>query len=209
MKLKMGKLVLALCELALGVLLLIEPVSFTTAIITVLGVLLLLAGVVSILRYFKTEPKEAALEQNLTRGLLEAIAGLFCILNSEWFIVTFPMLTVLYGVVTLITGVSKLQWSVDLLRMKAEKWFWAAISSAVTLICSVVILCNPFTSTAMLWMFIAITLIVEAIFDVLVVIFAKEETRNQTERHAPNASELHNATDTDNQETPVSESTEV
>ena len=175
MKGKMGKFILALGELAIGVLLLINPVGFTTAIIAVVGVLLLIAGILNTLRYFKMDPEEAALGQNLTQGLLEAAAGLFCVFKGNWFIVTFPLLTVLYGIVTLVTGVSKVQWTVDLLRTKAKKWFWAAISAAVTLICSVVILCNPFTSTAVLWMFIAITLIVEAVFDVITAVFAKEE----------------------------------
>lgn len=65
----------------------------------------------------------------------------------------------------------------DLVRNRAEKWFWAGISAAITLICSAVILSNPFTSTVALWTFIAITLIVEAVFDVIVAIFTKGDTR--------------------------------
>lgn len=171
---KISKLIIAVCELAIGIVLFINPVSFTTAIITILGVLVSIAGIISVLHYFKDTPAEAARGKDLTQGLLEVIAGLFCIFKSNWFIVTFPLLTVLYGVITLIGGISKVQWTVDLIRMKAGKWFWAAISAAITIICSVVILCNPFTSTAVLWTFIAVTLIVEAVADVLVVIFAKD-----------------------------------
>jgi uncharacterized membrane protein HdeD (DUF308 family) len=173
-----SKLILALCELILGVVLLINPVKFTSIIISVAGLLLLAGGLVSILRYFKASPAEAAVGQDLTQGLLGIIAGLFCIVKSEWFIVTFPLLTVLYGVITLITGVSKIQWTVDLLRNRAEKWFWAAISAAITLICSAVILGNPFTSTFALWTFIAVTLVVEAVFDVIAAIFAKGDNMN-------------------------------
>lgn len=175
---KLGKLILALCELILGVVLLINPVKFTSIIISVAGLLFLAGGLVSILRYFKTMPVEAAAGHDLTQGLLGVIAGLFCMIKSEWFIVTFPLLTVLYGVIILITGVSKIQWAVDLLRNKAEKWFWAAISAVITLICSAVILGNPFTSTLTLWTFIAVTLVVEAVFDVIVAIFAKADTMN-------------------------------
>lgn len=176
---KIGKLIIALCELAIGIVLFINPVRFTTAIIVVLGVLVSIAGIISVLRYFKDTPAEAAHGKDLTQGLLEVIAGLFCVFKSNWFIVTFPLLTVLYGVITLIGGISKVQWTVDLIRMKAGKWFWAAISAAITLVCSAIILSNPFTSTAVLWTFIAVTLIVEAVVDVLVVIFAKNDNAKE------------------------------
>lgn len=172
---EINKLILALCELILGVVLLINPVGFTSAIIIILGILLFVAGILSTIRYFKETPEEAAKGQNLTYALLEMIAGLFCMFKSNWFIVTFPLLTVLYGVITLITGVSKVQWTVDFIRIKADKWFLAAISAVITIVCAVVILCNPFSSTMVLWTFIAITLIAEAVFDVITAIFAKSE----------------------------------
>ncbi len=168
------KIVLCLFELALGVLLLINPVGFTSGILRALGVLLLLDGVVHVFRYFKEPPEAAALAQDLTRGLLETIAGLFCMLKSQWFIVTFPLLTVLYGVLALINGVGKIQWAVDLLRKKSKKWFWAAISAAVMLICSLVILADPFRSAVVLWVFIGVTWIADAILDVIAMIFERK-----------------------------------
>lgn len=171
---KMGKLVLALCELAIGVMLLIDPNGFTSGIITAVGVALLVAGVCHILGYFRKTPGMAVLERGLARGLLEAAAGLFCVLKSSWFFGLFPVLTVLYGIGILVSGVVKLQWAVDMLRLKARRWVWAAVSAAVTLVCAVVILCDPFATAAVLWMFIAVTLIVEAVVDALAAIFARE-----------------------------------
>lgn len=172
---KLGNLLLPLGELALGVLLLIDPMRFTSGIIVMIGVFLLFAGVAHVLHYFRLSPEEAAIEQCLSRGLLEVAGGLFCIMRANWFLVTFPLLTVLYGLLTLFTGAAKIQWAVDLLRIRAPKWFWAAISAAVTLTCSAVILYNPFGAAAVLWMFIALALIVEAVFDVLAAFYAREE----------------------------------
>ena len=44
--------------------------------------------------------------------------GLFCMFRSGWFIAAFPVLTMLYGVATLVTAFGKLQWTADLLRLK-------------------------------------------------------------------------------------------
>ena len=95
-------------------------------------------------------------------------------MNSHWFIAAFPLLTVLYGIGTLVTGIAKVQWMTNRIRLKAKRWFLMGLSAALTIVCAVIILYNPFSSTAVLWTFIAITLIVEAVVDVIATIFAKE-----------------------------------
>ena len=137
---------------------------------------MLVLGVAGVVQYFRTAPEIAAVKQGLTRGCIEILAGLFCILNSGWFISTFPILTILYGIGILITGVTKVQWTVDKIRLKIKKWFWTAINAVLTIVCAVIILCNPFSSTAVLWSFIAVILIVEAVIDIIAAIFSKEGT---------------------------------
>lgn len=73
------------------------------------------------------------------------------------------MQTILYGIATLINGLFKVQITVDLLRSQWSRWGWAAISTMLTILAAIIILMNPFTSSLVLWTFIAITLIVEAI----------------------------------------------
>ena len=103
------------------------------------------------------------------------LTGAFCAFNSRWFFATFPVLTLVYGVVILITGITKVQWTIDIIRMKRSKWFWAAISAAISIVCGVVIITSPFSTTAVLWMFIGISLIVEAVFDMIGGIFGNRE----------------------------------
>lgn len=173
---KVNNIILSLCEVIIGILLLVNPVGFTTGIIVFLGIVLLILGVASVVQYFRTAPEYAATGHSLTRGCIEILFGLFCVMKSGWFIATFPLLTILYGVGTLVTGIAKIQWTVDRIRLKMKKWFWMAISAVLTIICSVIILCNPFSSTAILWTFIAVILIIEAVIDIIAIIFVKERT---------------------------------
>lgn len=152
----------------------INPVGFTSGIIIVFGIILAVTGVVSLFNYFRENPEKAAQESGLAKGLIFIVFGLFCAVKSEWFIVTFPLLTVLYGILALVSGVSKVQWAVDMLRAKQRYWFIEIISAAVTIICAILILINPFTSTAILWTFIGVTMIVEAVVDVLAYIFGRK-----------------------------------
>lgn len=171
---RVGSIILSLCEIVIGILLLIDPMGFTVGIVTFLGIVLLATGAVSAVRYFRAKPEEAAQGQSLTYGLIEIVLGLFCVLKSGWFVATFPVFTMVYGTITLVTGIAKIQWAVDMVRTKKKKWWWIAIDAVVTIVCAAIILCDPFTSTTVIWMFVAISLIVEAVADVVVAIFSKE-----------------------------------
>lgn len=160
-------IVMCLFELVVGILLLVNPIGFTSGIITAFGIVLAIVGLGSCIKYFRAEPAEAAKSQLLAKGLIALLAGCFCVFRSEWFVVTFPVLTLIYGVVILITGLAKVQWMVDILRLKKQKWFLAAISAVISIICGAVIISSPFNSTAVLWMFTGISLIAEAVFDVV------------------------------------------
>ena len=168
-------LIISLFELLIGVLLLIDPAYFTSAIIIAVGTALSIIGVIGIIKYFKANAKEAAAKQLLFKGLIALVAGAFCIFRSYWFVATFPILTIIYGIAILVTGLGKVQSAVDLLRQKKDKWFWVAIAAAVSIICAVIILSSPFTTTAVLWIFTGVSLIVEAAFDILAIILNRSK----------------------------------
>ena len=64
-----NSLVVILFELAVGVLLILNPDMFTRAIILVAGVVLAIVGIINIISYFKTEAEVAAQGQKLVMGL--------------------------------------------------------------------------------------------------------------------------------------------
>lgn len=166
-------ILICLFEALIGVLLLVDPIGFTSAIIIVFGVALLMAGLAAVIGYFRADAAEAALSRALAKGLAMLLAGAFCVLRPAWFIATFPLLTMLYGVMILLAGLGKVQWAVDALRLKTGRWFLPALSAVVSIICALVILANPFASTLVLWMFTGISLIVEAALDVAVLLFTR------------------------------------
>ena len=138
-----SNIIVCLFEALVGILLLVNPVGFTAWILVLFGAALMVAGILSIVRYFRTPAMEAALGQLLVKGLVLLVAGGFCAFNFNWFLITFPLLSVVYGVGIL----------------------WATLSAVISIVCAVVSVSNPFTSSAILWMFAGISLIVEAVFD--------------------------------------------
>lgn len=167
-----NSMVLCLAEAIVGTLLLVNPAAFTTSIIMFAGIALMVIGLIDAVKYFQTEAAEATASQQLARGLIALLAGAFCAFNSQWFIATFPVITIIYGVAILVAGLGKVQLAVDMFRLKNAKWFWGAISAAISIICAVIILLNPFASTMVLWLFTGITLVVEAVFDIATLVIS-------------------------------------
>ena len=173
MKKNANSILLCLFEALVGILLLLNPTAFTSGIIIAVGIVLVILGVISVVNYFRTDAVQAAAGQILVKGLTMLLAGAFCAFRSQWFLVTFPAITMLYGVVILLTGLGKVQLCVDMLRLKRSRWYLAAISAVISVACAVVILRNPFTSTVVFWMFIGISLIVEAVLDAITPLVSK------------------------------------
>lgn len=167
-------IIMCMIEIVAGILLLVNPVGFTAGIIIAAGIALMVNGLFNIILYFRCSPVEAAVGQLLMRGLISLLAGAFCTFCPQWFTITFPVIAILYGVAVLIGGLSKVQVAIDMLRLKNAKWWWGAISAAISIICAVIIISNPFSSTVVLWWFTGISLIAEALFDIITLIISRK-----------------------------------
>lgn len=154
-----------LMELLSGVLLLINPEGFTRAIIQLLGLCMTVIGLWTAIGYFRKPVKEVMADQRLSKGLAALALGLFGLFNAGWFLSAFPVLATLYGVLMLVGGFVKMQASADLFRLGQRKWYVAAVSAALSVIGAAVILCDPFTSIAALWIFTGVMLMVQAAAD--------------------------------------------
>ena len=130
LKRNLSSMAMSLAEAIIGVLLLINPIAFTSGIIIAFGVVLMITGIHKTIRYFRTEPEEAAVSQTFVKGLLALLAGAFCAFHSHWF------------------------------------------------------LGNPFSTTAVLWMFIGITLILDAVFDMISGIFGNRKKAEPMQEEA-------------------------
>ena len=176
-------ILLCLLEIAVGILLLINYEKLTEFIIIGAGVILLAIGIVTALKYFRTEAEEARLGQLLTKGLTEIAIGAFFLIKTDLFKSHLNLLVVVYGIVILVAGLNKVQIMADLIRRKNDKWFMYGISALVTIVCAVIII--ALAETGWIWMFIGIYLIAQAVLDVAALIVSnlkkKEVTKSEDE----------------------------
>ncbi len=167
-------LVLALAEILIGALLLIDPAGFTGGIVVCAGLLAMLYGLWLIVRYALMPPVEAAQRQLLFRGMCAFLAGLVMVLYVQWILTVFPALIILYGICILLVGLRRVQWCADAIRLRFGNWYWYLISAALALAVAVVTLLNPFATTLAMWIFVGIALIVEGLLDFLSLLFTND-----------------------------------
>ena len=167
-------LVACIIELVIGILLLINPIGFTGAIVTVAGLALIVWGVFCAIRYFKASPVEASQHQELAKGFGAMLLGGICLFQFNWLVVATPLLSSAYGLAILGAGVFKTQRAVDLLRLKRQFWYIAAVGALLALVLGFIVLLNPFT-TEFLWGFIGITLLVTGAVDIVALCLSTRE----------------------------------
>ncbi len=197
-----SEIIFCLFEIIVGILLLINPIGFATGIIMAAGVVLTAIGVLNGVKYFRVDKEEAAAGQYLMTGLMALVAGLFCLIKAQWFVDTFPALTIIYGITVLVAGLGKIQLTVDMLRRKNNKWFLSLISAAISIVCAAIILKNPFGDAAnILWMFTGITLIVQALLDIVTLILSGKTAKAAAAKESAASAETEEAeTDDENPE---------
>ena len=166
----LSNLILCLGELAVGILLLVNPEGFTQAIIMALGAAVAVIGVFNILRYFRTSPAQAAMERRLAYGLGQLVLGAFCLIKADWLVGLFPVLTRLYGAAVLVLALFRIQQFVDVRRLGLARGLVSGVSALFTLLYAAMVLFIPETT----WMFIGIMLLLEAAMDILILIFERK-----------------------------------
>lgn len=172
---KVESIIINLCAIFIGIFLLINPVGFTSSILLAMGILLCVVGIVNIVEYFKAPIETAALSGKFTKGLFATMGGIFMISQRRWIISLFPILTMMYGAILLVIGIYKIAVTVNLCRLKSKKWGWVLLDSILTIVCALVIISNPFGTTTVLWAFVAITIMIEAIINIVITLFLRKE----------------------------------
>lgn len=163
-------LILCLAELAVGALLLVNPTGFTRGIVMAVGLAVAVLGVCNVLRYFRTNPAQAALERRLAYGLGQLALGAFFLLKADWLVGLFPVLTRLYGAAVLVLALFRIQQFVDARRLGFGKGLISGVSAIFTLVYAAVVLLIP----EITWMFIGAMLLLEALMDILILVFERK-----------------------------------
>ena len=154
----------ALVVIAIGVLFVLKPGTSGTWICYIVGAALCVSGVVRFITYFLGDFRKSFGSVDLVWGAALLLCGVYILVRPS---LLYGLLTTAFAIFLVVDGVLKLQYAIDLYRMKAKGgWFVLAVALVMGVL-GVVALFNPFATMVTLMTFLGITLIADGVMDLL------------------------------------------
>ena len=170
-------ILMLLFEIAVGVLLLVNPETFTTIVVVSFGIFLTVVGIIYLIRYFSARKRGEESLLTLIWSLVLISVGIFVISANQLIMSFFAFIAILYGVILLISGVVKIMGYFNARKANLPVSAVSIISAIISVILGGVILVNPFETTHVLFMFAGIAILVSAAFDIVTLIFISRAGR--------------------------------
>lgn len=160
--LKWDALLLAVLYILLGIVVLVFPETTARTLGYLIGVVLILAGAVSMICYLLRDAHLNYYRNDFLSGLIGIALGCLVFYKVELIISLIPFIL---GLMVLISGCSKLQDVIDMKRMEYGNWIVMLILAAVNVVIGVILICNPFKAATLLFRLLGLGLIFSGITD--------------------------------------------
>lgn len=154
----------------LGMFLLVRPDFIINIVSTIIGVVILVPGIISLIDYFKT--KNTA---NLVIGVIAGILGIVFIFNSK---LVSSILPFVLGVYFIISGISKLQYAFELRKNNVVNYMPSIITAALILLCGILMIINPFGGALAITKVVGIFMIIYSLLELYSVVVTGREVKN-------------------------------
>jgi uncharacterized membrane protein HdeD (DUF308 family) len=167
-ELKWDAMLKGVLYILLGFVALVVPETMEKTLGYLLGIVLIVAGGVSIIGYLIREAHENYYRNDFVYGLAGIVIGIIVLLKVEIIISLIPLLL---GILVTISGCAKLQDVVDMKRMNYGNWVLMLILSLINLALGLVLIFNPFKAAELLFRIIGIGLIYSGVTDCVTTIY--------------------------------------
>lgn len=163
-------ILLTLFEMAVGILLLVNPEGFTNAVIIAFGVAMLVIGVIHFIKYFVDRKDGTESPLTIISAVILLLIGAVCAFASSAVMGLFSVIVIIYGVMLIVSGVYKISFFATLKKAGALTSPFMLISAVLGIILGVVVIIFSFQTAMIVWQIAGVSLIVEAAIDLISVI---------------------------------------
>lgn len=154
-------------ELAVGILLFISPEFFTKALSVIIGISLIGLGIFFLVRIFTGRETGPMSWLAIVISVVAMTVGVFC---TFFFDSVVAIVGVFYGIMLIIAAIVKVKVYFDLNRSGIYASPLRLVGAFISLVLGVIILINPFKAVETYWIFTGVSLIVQAIVDVVTLV---------------------------------------
>ncbi|MCM1190829.1 MAG: DUF308 domain-containing protein [Butyrivibrio sp.] len=148
--------------IVLGVMALALPETMEKILGYMIGVVLITGGAVSMISYLIRDARQNYYHNDFLHGLIGIAAGILVLVKME---VVIGLISFLLGVLVLVSGCSKLQDVIDMKRLECGNWIVMLVIAVVNVGFGILLICNPFSWTILLFRLLGIGLIFSGVID--------------------------------------------
>lgn len=152
----------------LGIVALVIPETMQKTLAYLIGVVLILAGAISMICYLLRDAHENYYHNDFVYGLISISLGCIVLYKVEIVIGLVPFLL---GLLVLMSGCTKLQDVIDMKRLNYGNWVAMLVVAGVNVVLGILLLANPFKAANLLFRLLGISLILSGLTDCAVTIF--------------------------------------
>lgn len=167
-ELKWDALLTGILYIVLGIMSLALPETMERILGYMIGVVLIVAGAVSMISYLLRDAHQNYYHNDFLHGLIGIAAGILVLVKME---VVIGLISFLLGVMVLVSGCSKLQDVIDMKRLNCGNWIVMLVLAAVNVAFGVLLICNPFSWTILLFRLLGAGLIFSGVIDCVATVY--------------------------------------
>ena len=161
-ELKWEAILTGVLYILLGIVALVVPETMQKTLGYVIGIVLIVAGLISIICYLLRDAKENYYHNEFVFGLVGMVLGAAVLYKVEVIISLIPFIL---GILVLFSGCSKLQDAIDLKRLGYGSWIGMLVVAVINIILGIVLICNPFKAAIVLFRVLGVGLIISGVSD--------------------------------------------
>lgn len=159
-----SELSVGLATILLGLVLTICPGLASSVVFNGIGAASIIIGIVHLARYFMLDAQASLSSNGMFAGLIWVVSGILIISLKSFLLSLLPFF---FGLLLLIGGIRKLQYTLNFKRMGATRWYLELAATILSVLFGVIILINPFSTALLLMRIIGIALLIEGIQDLI------------------------------------------
>ncbi|MBR1930811.1 MAG: DUF308 domain-containing protein [Lachnospiraceae bacterium] len=167
-EMKWDALMMGVLYILLGVVALVLPDTMEKTLAYLIGVVLILAGAVSMICYLIRDAHQNYYHNDFVYGLLGIALGCAVLYKVELVI---GMISVLLGFLVLLSGFTKLQDVIDMKRLGYGNWVFMLILAIINVGVGVLLIFNPFKSMNLLFRVLGVSLLLSGAADMAITFY--------------------------------------
>ncbi len=149
--------------IVLGVVALVIPDTMVKTLGYLIGILLIVAGAVSMICYLLREASQNYYRNDFGYGLVGIAVGILFLYKVEWIISLVP---VILGILVVASGCRKLQDVIDMKRLGYGNWVTVLILAAVNVVLGVALIANSLDAALLFLQLVGAGLIFSGVTDI-------------------------------------------